>query len=194
MFIPYPGNLDPLVISHAYELKLSGVNLSITCTDEGEFITVDNLQRIAILLGASGESSETYSTAANFVFDRLQAENRFDNMFEIVEPTGYGSPNRILGTLRITEMQLELRFNYLPAISILLEPRTLMAFVPADKALNVVKAIKEKYVEEMGKVLNRLPLTVGIVFADRRTPLPAILDAGRRMLKQPTQDDCWTVI
>jgi hypothetical protein len=33
-----------------------------------------------------------------------------------------------------------------------------------------------------------------MVFADRRTPLPAILDAGRRMLKQPIQDEYWTVV
>ncbi|MGB8344950.1 MAG: hypothetical protein WCD86_08700, partial [Ktedonobacteraceae bacterium] len=80
-----------------------------------------------------------------------------------------------------------------PAIPILTEPRTFMALVPANKALDVAKAIKKKYETEMGKVRNRLPLTVGIVFAGRRTPLPAILDAGRRMLKQSTETAPWQV-
>ncbi len=41
----------------------------------------------------------------------------------------------------------------------------------------------------MGKVRNRLPLTVGVVFAGSRTPLPAILDAGRRMLRPSTSSE-----
>src|SRR5437868_7742591 len=51
--------------------------------------------------------------------------------------------------------------------------------------------IKEQYEEQMGKVHNLLPITGGIVFAGRRTPLPAILDAGRRMLKQLESNEVW---
>jgi len=76
---------------------------------------------------------------------------------------------------------------YSTAIPILAEPRTFIALVPADKALEVVKAIKEKYEREMGKVRNRLPLTLGVVYFGRRTPLAAALDAGRRMLHQPVR-------
>jgi hypothetical protein len=70
-----------------------------------------------------------------------------------------------------------------------------MALVPADKALHIAGAIKEKYEREMGKVRNRLPLHLGLVYAHRRTPLRAILDAGRRMLDQKRLDDAgfWTV-
>jgi len=65
--------------------------------------------------------------------------------------------------------------------------------VPADKALEVARAIKKKYDDEVGKVANRLPLTLGIVFADGHTAFPAILDAGRRMLMQPTEDSEWEI-
>ena len=82
---------------------------------------------------------------------------------------------------------------YTPAITSLSEPRTFMALVPADKALQVANAIRKKYEEEMGKVRNRLPLTLGVAFAGARTPLPAILDTGRRMLKQPTEATLWRV-
>ena len=112
--------------------------------------------------------------------------------FDIEEPTGYGSPNKPLGKLYITDVIFDYT-PYTPAISILTEPRTFMAFVPADKALQVAKDIKEKYDCEMSKVRNRLPLTFGIVFAGRRTPLPAILDAGRRMLKQSSKNELWEV-
>ncbi len=73
---------------------------------------------------------------------------------------------------------------YATAIPILAEPRTFMALVPADKALEIMQTIKEKYEREMGKVCNRLSLHLGAVYAHRRTPLRAVLDAGQRMLWQ----------
>jgi hypothetical protein len=82
---------------------------------------------------------------------------------------------------------------YVPAIVILSEPQTFMAIVPANRALEVAHSIRQKYEIEMGKVRNRLPLILGLVFAGSRTPLPAILNAGRRILKQPTKSEDWRV-
>lgn len=176
---------------HTYELKLSNVNLSVTHVGEEEFLTVDNLERVAVLLHPSEKPPENYTAAANRVLNRLQLETKLAGIL-IEEPTGYGSPNKMLGTLRITEVTLE-EIPYIPATTILTEPSTFMAIVPAGKALEVAKCIKSKYEKEMGKVRNRLPITLGLVFAGRRTPLPAILDAGRRMLKQPTLDELWRI-
>ncbi len=111
----------------------------------------------------------------------------------IEEPTGYGNPNKVLGTLHIDDVSVE-NTAYVPVVPILTEPSSFMAIVPADKALSVANAIKNKYEKEMGKVRNRLPLSVGIVYAGSRTPLPAILDAGRRMLKQPVEAEHWEVV
>jgi len=72
-------------------------------------------------------------------------------------------------------------------IPILAEPRTFMALVPANRALAVVKAIKTKYETEMGKVRNRLPLTLGVVYAGRRMPLASVLDTSRRLLRRDSQ-------
>jgi len=188
IFLPNAASQDTLEVSHTYEIRLGNTNLSITCTKEREFLTVDNLHRLAVLLGAAEEFQQNYDTAARYVYNRL----RQDESLEVEEPTGYGSPNRLLGRLRIEGVILE-PSSYLPAISILTEPRTFMALVPADKALNVAKAIKAKYEEEISKVRNRLPLKMGIAFSDRRTPLPAILSAGRRMLRQPTASELWQI-
>ncbi len=194
IFIPSTSKRGTPIVSHTYELKIAGINLSITCSEEGEFLTVDNLQRVAILLGAPKESYQNYSAAASYVFDRIQSEYKSNRLLEIEEPTGYGGPNQILGSLEITEIQLEQRYNYLPAITILTEPRTFMALVPAEKAWDIIQVIRKKYETEIGKVRNRLPLKLGAVFAGRRTPLPKILDAGRRMLKQPTHNEYWSVV
>jgi len=184
----FKGRGERLGISHTYELKMDNVNLSITSIADGEFLTVDNLQRTSILLNVPEESHNDYSSAARHIQRHLLHTRSFD----LEEPTGYGSPNKLLGKFQVTDVVIE-PTPYVPAISLLTEPRTFMAIVPADKAIEVTKAIKAKYEKEMGKVRNRLPLTLGIVFAERRTPLPAILDAGRRMLKQPTDGETWTI-
>ncbi len=178
------------VKSHTYELKMSDTSLSVVCINDDEFLTVDNLQRTAMLLNAPDELCNSYDSAASYVQRYfLQNQNR---AFEIEGSIDNDGPTRILGRLSIGSVDFD-QTPYVPAITILSEPRTFMALVPADKALQVARAIKEKYEEEIGKVRNRLPLTLGVVFAGARTPLPAILDAGRRTLKQPTEATHWQV-
>src|SRR5579875_732830 len=185
---------DKLARFHTYELKLRNINLSVTKVADQEFITVDNLQRVAILLNPSKarEYREDYEKAAEYVYEQLQELRRANKPIEVEEPTGYGSPNKLLGKLDITSVNRE-NTPYVPAISILTEPRTFMVIAPADKALQVMQAIERKYEKEMGKVRSRLPLITGIVFAGARTPLSAILDAGRRLLNQPASYEQWKI-
>ncbi len=180
----------------AYELKIGQVRFSIVCvrngtTEELEFISAENLERAANRLGTSQQIKDAKS-AEDFLKKQIYERGQNPGL-QVEESTGYGSANTPRGTLQVTGVEIE-QDNYLPVIPILAEPRTFMALVPADKSLEVVRAIRQKYECEMGKVRNRLPLTVGVVYAGARTPLPAILDAGRRMLKQPTQSQIWKVI
>lgn len=182
-----------LQLYHTYELKIGNINLSLVKVGENEFLTVDNLQRVCALLNASYGAKVDYSTAAAHIKDCLIGQATGQRTFDIELPTGYGSPNKSLGSLYITEV-VDDTTSYAPAIPILAEPSTFMMIVPADKALEVAQEIKEKYEREMSKVRNRLPMTVGIVFADRRMPLPAILESGRRMLKQTNHEQQWRIV
>lgn len=184
---PSTDDIDALVASHTYDLKLGSSKLSITCIASGEYLTVDNLCRIGLLLGAQKAIYEDETKAANYLQDYLQGTS-----WEVEEPTGYGSPNKPHGRLYIMSVAAEY-VPYVPAISLFDEPRTFMALVPAEKALNIAQAIQNRYEEEIGKVRNRLSLTLGIVFAGSRTPLPAILDAGRRMIEPSVEDEQWVV-
>ncbi len=112
--------------------------------------------------------------------------------YEIHEPGEYGRPGRATARLFLEETNTDAP-NYTPLISILAEPQVFMAMVPADKAMDVIQAIKAKYEREMGKVRNRLPLHLGVVFAPRRQPLRALLDAGKKMLNQPATPIVWNV-
>jgi len=53
---------------------------------------------------------------------------------------------------------------------------------PADKALALARAVKRAYEAQMGRVRDRLPLHLGMVFCQHRTPIRAVLEAGRSML------------
>jgi hypothetical protein len=165
-------NLD-LGLFHTYELVVNSIRLSVVWdSDNRRFITCDNLDYLARPEQLGREVAQVVQPGRTFALE---------------EPAGYGGANRKLGTVTVERVE-PLAESYAPAIPILAEPRTFMALVPADKALEVVKAIKAKYEREMGKVRNRLPLTLGVVYAGRRTPLAALLDAGRQMLRRSVQE------
>jgi hypothetical protein len=190
---------------HAYELPLLGAKLSVVWVPEddgsgGYFVTAKNPPLIARLLrkplpdrDKTESVIECQKRLHKWAAETLEKEIRGRGTLAIEEPTGYGSQNKVWGTIEIEEVKPIPDSTYTPAIPILAEPRTFMALVPADKAIGVVSAINEKYEREMGKVRNRLPLHLGVVFAPYKTPLRAIMDAGRRMLKQKTSADGWKV-
>jgi hypothetical protein len=191
---------------------------------EGYLLTADNLNYIARRLGAEKKIYEHPATATPTDGDsgtRLGSEEKIyehpatasaaiwvENylrtqflssvpqnqpvLYNPDSPPGKRKSNLISGIF-IRDIQYQSN-QYAAVIPILAEPQIFMTLIPADRALEVVKAIKEKYEREMGKVQNRLPLRLGVVFASRRTPLQAILDAGRAMLFHiPSQVQTWKV-
>jgi hypothetical protein len=177
---------------HTYELNLGLTTLSVVWVpprdgQEWYLISADNLQYVAKQLGAEESIYKHAASSCIFVEDVIQRELVQKNREpELQNPESLPSErgkNLLKGyRLKSTDHQ---DVAYSTAIPILAEPRTFMALVPADRALEVVKAIKSKYEREMGKVRNRLPLTLGVVYFGRRVPLAAALDAGRRMLQRP---------
>jgi CRISPR-associated Csx11 family protein len=154
---------------HVYQLLFGNVKLSAVWNDDNEcFITAFNLEQISLRLEMP---------VKNWLIQHIGQTK------EIEEPTGYGSKNKLWGTITIEKVEEIPNSSYIPAIPILAEPRTFMALVPADKAIDIVNKIKNKYETEVGKVRNRLPIHMGVVFAHNKIPLRVILDAGRRMLR-----------
>lgn len=183
---------------HAYELKLGPVSLSVVWSPDtrgnGHLITADNLHYLAKLLDeklpeqAEGETElayllRAYQEAVKCVLKRLNA----GQLIPIEELRGYGATNISRGTLqgviaRVTGPTVGSLETYTPVIPLLTEPTTFMAIVPADRALAVAQKVRNEYIEQMGKVRDRLPLLLGLVYFPRRTPIRAVLEAGRAML------------
>jgi len=73
--------------------------------------------------------------------------------------------------------------QYSPFLEILLSPISFQFIVPATSVPRVMQLIQEKYSVEMGEVFGRLPLNMGIVIFDHKTPLYAAINASRKMLQ-----------
>jgi hypothetical protein len=87
----------------------------------------------------------------------------------------------------------EIADAYCPLIDILTQPALAMFLVPAQAALAYAEKIKEKYDREMGKVKDRLPLNLGIVYFPKEIPISAVLDAGRRLVRHRQGPEIWKI-
>jgi len=74
--------------------------------------------------------------------------------------------------------------SYQRYLTIVSSPDQFMTLLPAGKAMGIANDIYKQYRTEFGKVRNRLPLFLGVIFFQRKTPLMAVMDTARRMLKQ----------
>lgn len=181
---PGPGRNGPPVRTHAYQLEIPDIGrLAVACTDESgwKFITAENLARLAKRQETSPDElrEQIRGKQCTVLEDKYNDEAGYTRLTSIATGTVLGAdPDSV---------------QYRPAISILTDPRSFMMLVPADRAADVVNTIKNKYETEMARVRNRLPIAVGMVFGQAHTPLSTMLDAGRRMMDLPVNEELWTV-
>jgi len=170
---------------HTYELQIGGLSIGVVWDPVGkELILTEYLCDLGRRLGLE----EKYWKGEGNIVEGLKSwfeERTEESPWRLFEPSGYLSP--AVETRYAVEVErVHCVHNdvsqYTPHIPLLTEPALFMTLVPADRAMEVVRAIKEKYEREMSKVRDRLPLHLGIVIAPRRTPLRAVLEAGRAML------------
>lgn len=177
------ANSPGLTTHQTYELDLRGQTRMSVLWDGSHLISIDNLSYTAVQLNIPTPKRQSPADAALEVglwLDKSKEnEQGQKRVFRLISDD---EKNRQFD-IQIADVDYQ-DAAYSTAIPILAEPRTFMALVPADKALDILQTIKEKYEREMGKVRNRLPLHLGAVYFHRRTPLRAALDAGRRMLQQ----------
>lgn len=178
---------------HVYETEIEGRRVSLVWNSKNEdFISAENLRYLGKQLGLKGapwdgdEDSQLLCTLK----ERIEQASPLP----IYEPSEYKRP-----TQPLEGVELEIDYvdvdapRYDPYIPLLTEPALFMTLVPADRAMDVVTAIKEKYEREMSKVRDRLPLHLSVVIAKRRTPLRAVLEAGQAMLQWKTRWEKWKV-
>ncbi|PWH13947.1 MAG: CRISPR-associated protein Csx11 [Anaerolineae bacterium] len=83
--------------------------------------------------------------------------------------------------------------HYQAYLTLHTSPDQFLALVPAAKALKIVNKIYMEYERQFGKVRNRLPLFLGLIFCERKMPLQAVMDAARSMLNMPVKEEQWKI-
>jgi len=178
----HPQQGQTLQSDQACELNLGSYRLPIFYRDGRQFLTIERLD---------------YALKRLRLKSVQELKEKLDGSEYGLEQSGeYGAKRQRIG--KLTGIEIKEEIKYRPLISILAEPPTFMAFVPADRALEIAKEITTKHEREMGKVRNRLPLHLGLVFFPRKTPLRTALEAGRNMLNgfsqmPPDDQEPWEV-
>jgi CRISPR-associated Csx11 family protein len=67
---------------------------------------------------------------------------------------------------------------------ILTSPNGFLFVIPANKAFDIVKSIKNEFNEIFSKVLGNISLNVGVMFSHRKFPIYITLDCARRMISE----------
>jgi hypothetical protein len=171
---PKTNNLEDLGDYHTYDLKVDGLVLSVVWDKtNNRFLTTDNLNYFANQLGLDKPEELIFKLKGR--------------IFQIFEPSVFLQSSQSL--LETTIERVEQIDAYRPAIPLLIEPSVCLMLVPADKALELARQVKGGYEQWMGRVRDRLPLNLGLIFCRRRTPIRAVLEAGRAILKLSGQFD-----
>ena len=184
-------NLPP---NNAYEAKFNEAKFTVFYENKNpkgtdgleNFVIIENLDLLAKKLGIKKDSRKDL---VDVLIEGLEDKNKDKN----IDFFNSNDPSAVLASSRIEGIEIE-SCNYSPVIEITKDPERFMVLVPADKALEAAKKIKEKYEKEMGKVRNRLPMNLGIVYAGYHTALPAIMDAGRRIMQINNEEKPWTLM
>lgn len=160
--------------SKVYDGTLNGASISI-CHINGQWITISNLQRLA----RENEDAKTLAQRLSEDEGVLKIRSEDDREWREVP----------LSATLPTE-------GNIPIIPITRTPDRFWILVPTEQAMEITHGIKKKYEAEMSKVRDRLPLHVGLTFFPRKTPLFAVMEAGRRMTKvfESQEQERWQVL
>jgi hypothetical protein len=182
-----------LPTNNAYEAKVNETKFTVFYENKNpkgadgleNFVIIENLDLLAKKLGVEIKKGSR-KDLIDALIEGLEDKNKDKN----IDFFNSNDPSAVLASSRIEGIEIE-SCNYSPVIEITKDPERFMVLVPADKALEAAKKIKEKYEKEMGKVRNRLPMNLGIVYAGYHTALPAIMDAGRRLIQIDNKEKEW---
>ncbi|NJL55748.1 hypothetical protein HC928_11540 [bacterium] len=163
---PEDRSLRDLGGYHAYDLDVDGITLSVIWDKPNKrFLTTDNLDYFAAQLCVDKTSLIT----------QLKGK-----IVQILEPSSFLQSSKLRATIKIRSARQIV--GYRPAILLLAEPTICSMLVPANKALDLAHKVKKEYERQMGRVRDRLPLGIGLVFCKRRTSIRSLLEAGWAML------------
>ncbi|MGC1119591.1 MAG: CRISPR-associated protein Csx11 [Candidatus Methanofastidiosia archaeon] len=163
--------LQDISISHAYYLKTSGLLVPAVAHDKKTMLIVEKEEKFPEILS-----------------EPIRNKEKPKGKIEVLESDKKTSK----GEIEIENIKRH--STYVPYINILKEPTVFISLLPAEKAFEAVRQIKEKYEIEFSKVKNRLPLNLYIIFMNKKMPLYIALDSAKRFLQFKNPEEPFEIL
>ncbi len=178
------NKIDSLEDNNAYEIKIDNLTFTAFYTDKDkpEFTIIENLDHLYKKLKDNKLNNAKDKNCNDCIRNHDIIKFLEGKSIEI---STKGEKEKTVSSITSAYMDMS---SYYPVINVLSDPDKFMILVPADKAFDIAKYIKEKYEKEMGKVRNRLPLNLGVVYSHFHTALPALMDAGNRLIQEKKKE------
>lgn len=135
---------------------------------DGQFLTIERIDK------NNPSDKEEFDKEKNFLIEHKTTINKIESGAKVSIFSKDGK--------KIDKYNLNFeKEDYIQFREILSSPNGFMFVLPANKALDVAKDIKEQFEEQFSKALGKLTLNMGIVFSHRKSPIYASLDAAKRL-------------
>ncbi|OPY72511.1 MAG: hypothetical protein A4E62_00833 [Syntrophorhabdus sp. PtaU1.Bin002] len=106
--------------------------------------------------------------------------NRLDWRGTVINVTDAHYPENTQRELVVTSVNLGTRYRSCRTVTI--SPNLFIAIIPQDETINITAKIYAQYLDLFGKVLGRLPFSIGNIFFQETIPMFVALDGAKRML------------
>jgi CRISPR-associated Csx11 family protein len=168
--IEFKKHMD-VSVSHTYYLKVLGRFVPTVASEKDRMLIVERKEEFLDMLKKYIE----------------EKENKQSERIEILES------DRKTRVAAGEIEKIERHSTYIPYINILREPSVFISIVPAERALDAVKQIKEKYEIQFSKVKNRLPINIYLIFMNKKMPLYMALNSAKRFLEFKNFSKLWKI-
>jgi CRISPR-associated Csx11 family protein len=156
--------------------SLNGGSLAVLCLDGTRFLTIDSLDRFTLAKG--GQTLNGRDAVDQALRDRrIQSWRRETDGVQIAQ--------------EISVANVACGGSYLPFTVLARSPVFYQVLLPARSVPQVLHKILLLGEDHFGKVRGKLPLHVGLLVANRRFPLYALVEAGQQILGYPDLRRGW---
>lgn len=162
-----------------YRIEVPGLNggsVAVLCMDTAHFLTIDCLERFAFFW----DNQRLHGIIAVEAALRAQGIKSWDR-----ESSGTQTGNQT------SVSQVAIADSYLPFTVLAESPVFYQVLLPASSVPDVLSSLLALEEGHFAKVRGKLALNVGLLVANRRFPLYALVEAGQQILGHDAFSDGW---
>ncbi len=156
------------------QVSISGGFVAVLCVGDADFLTIDCLERFTLLQGDQRLRGTRAVEAA------LRAQG-IKSWYSEASGAPLGNQTSVA--------QVALAGSYLPFATLAVSPVFCQFLLPASSVPDLLSSLLALEEAHFREVRGKLPLHVGLLVANRKFPLYALVEAGQQILNHPVFGD-----